>query len=506
MAKSRTKNTIRNSYVGIISYTITSIMAFVSRSIFIKLLGMEYLGIGGLYSNILTILSLSDLGINTAMIYALYKPLAENDTEKIKSLIKYFSKLYSIIAGVVTIVGVACIPILPYVIKGSALSQFDLIKYYLLVLTNSVCSYFAISKSTLIRADQHMSIVQLVTYVSTLCVHAVQIILLFLFRNYEAYLIVPIVFTLLGNIVLTMIANKRYPYLKEKQKIVVGDDVKVYIKRNVKSTFIYKLSASIINSTDNILISIILGTVIVGYYNNYYTVISLVNSLISILIQAVTASIGSYYISHTSKEKYMLFKTIMFGLYGLAAFCAASYLSVFSDFIALWLGAEFVLSDFFLVSVVFNNFVICISNPLWMTREAAGLFKDVKYVLFTTAMLNIVFSILLGNLIGLAGIIFATGISRLLTMFWYEPKVLYRKVFETKYRYYWKNIIYLIIACIPSVVVGWALKIFPTQNILIMIGKVVLCGLVTLISFVLIFLKSDELKLIKSKLLKNKLK
>jgi hypothetical protein len=155
MSQSRVKNSLRNSLVGLISYGLISILTFVSRAIFIRQLGVEYLGISGLYTNILSVLALSDLGVNTVMVYSLYKPIAENDTTRIAGLIQYFKRLYRIVAIVIIILGVACIPLLPYVVNDSALTQKELITYYLLTLANSVCSYLAISKSTLIRADQH---------------------------------------------------------------------------------------------------------------------------------------------------------------------------------------------------------------------------------------------------------------------------------------------------------------------------------------------------------------
>ena len=501
MAQTRTKNTVRNSAVGILSYVITSLMSFVSRTVFIKVLGVEYLGISGLYSNILTMLSLTDMGLVTVMIYSLYKPLAENDIERVESLIRYFKRLYNIIAGVVAIVGVAMIPVLPYVVKGSALSYGELVRYYLLILLNNVCSYFAVSKTTLIKADQQMSTVQLVTCICNIALHGVQIVLLLILKNYTVFLIAPIAFTLLSNLILSVITTRRYPYLKKKNNVQVEDEIKVYIKKNLKSTFVYKLSASIINSTDNILISVMLGVTVVGYYSNYMTVVALVNSVISILIQGVIASLGSYNSSQPPARKYAMFKIFSLAFYAVGAFCAACYLSVFSDFINVWIGSEFILSNLFLWSLVFNNFVSCISNPIWMTRETTGLFKESRYVMLCAAVINLGLSILLGKFIGLAGIIFATGIARLLTMYWYEPFTLCKKVFEIPFGKYWVKIFALLLASAAPIVVGWLLQGFPTQNIFLMLAKIVLCALATLLSFVLFFFKTEEFKSVKSKIL-----
>ncbi len=485
---------MRNSAVGILSYIITSVVSFIARTVFIKILGVEYLGISGLYSNILAMLSLTDMGLFTVMMYSLYKPLAENDTERISSLIRYFNKLYNGIGCIVAVVGIALIPVLPYIVKESALEYKELITYYLLILANNVCSYFVISKTTLIKADQHMNIINIVTSISTVLKHIVQIVLLFIFKSFTVFLFVPIIITLVNNLVLSIITTRRYPYLREKSNLPVDNEIKAYIKSNLKPTFIYKLGASVINSTDNILISVLLGTVVVGYYSNYLTIVTLVNSVISILIQAMIASLGNLNSSGSSENKYSMFKVLLIIFYGIAAFCAASYFGVFSDFISLWIGEEFILNNLFLVSLIFNNFVACITNPIWMTRETTGLFKEVRYVILCTAILNIILSIVLGKWIGLAGIIFATGISRLATMFWYEPHILCKKIFHVSNTNYWKFVAILLCACVLPVATGILLQTIHTGNLFIMLVKVFVCAVITALSFVAFFFKTEEFK------------
>ncbi|MGI6492842.1 MAG: lipopolysaccharide biosynthesis protein [Pelotomaculum sp.] len=429
MSQSRVKNSLRNSLVGLISYGLISILTFVSRAIFIRQLGVEYLGISGLYTNILSVLALSDLGVNTVMVYSLYKPIAENDTTRIAGLIQYFKRLYRIVAIVIIILGVACIPLLPYVVNDSALTQKELITYYLLTLANSVCSYLAISKSTLIRADQHMDIIQSVQAATTVGMHIFQIIILIYTKNYTIYLCINIVFTLANNIILTYIADRKYPYIKQWHDTTVGNEIREDIISNLKATFLYKLGATVINSTDNILISILLGTVVVGYYNNYYTIVAMINAVISVFINSVLASIGNFNATQDCKSKYQLFSFLLFVFFAIASFSAACYFSIINDFIRVWIGADFILADGFLIALVANYVVACISNPLWMTREASGLFMSVRYVMICTAAINIILSIALGKIYGLAGIILATAIARILTLFWYEPRMLCLNIF-----------------------------------------------------------------------------
>lgn len=495
MGQSRVKNTVRNSVVGILSYFLTSVLTFVSRAVFIQYLGEQYLGINGLYSNILAVLALSDLGVNTVMVYSLYRPIAEHDTQRISVLIRYFKKLYGLVVIVISALGILCIPLLPFIVKGSLLTQQELIHYYLLVLANSVCSYFAISKSTLIRADQNMSIIQGVQAATSFLMHLAQIIILITIRNYTIYLLMPIISTLINNVLLTFIANRKYPYLKEKiDDKTVEKEIRVKLLSNLKSTFLYKLGATIINSTDNILISILLGTIAVGYYNNYYMVVTMVNAIINIGINSLLASIGNYYATKEAQDRFGLFKLLLFGFYALAGFCAASYLAVFDDFIAWWIGKRFVLDTTFLVALVFNCTVVCISNPLWMSRESSGVFNSVRYVMICAALINIAFSVFLGKVMGMAGIILATALARLLTLFWYEPRILCKKVFQVQISEYWWYILRLLIAMIPSILFGLLAHQYRTMNLLAMLLKVVFCGTVSAISYLGLLYKSAEVK------------
>ncbi len=495
MGQSRIHNTLRNSFVGIGSYVLTSILTFISRAVFIRTLGVEYLGVSGLYTNILSVLALSDLGVQTVMVYSLYKPIAYGDTERIAALIRYYRRLYLIVATVIVLLGIACVPLLQFLVNDSGLPQNELILYYLLVLANSVCSYLAISKSTLIRADQNMNIIQSVYAITNAAMHLIQILVLIFWHNYTLFLTIPIVFTLLNNIVLTKIADKKYPYLQTAQiDVAVGGEIRKDILSSLKATFLYKLGATIINSTDNILISVILGTVVVGYYNNYFTVVSMVNAVLGIIVNSVLASIGNFNATQSSESKFRLFKLILLVFYFIAGFCAACYLAIFDDFIGWWLGNEFILDNGFLIALVINGTVACLSNPLWMTREASGVFKAVRYVMLAAAVINIVLSILLAQFMGLAGIILATAIARLVTLFWYEPRMLCKSVFQTPVSAYWKVVAKLFLAMIPCAVVGWLLHGFATTNILFIAVKVILCGLITLVSFLLLFGKTEEME------------
>lgn len=500
----RTQNSLRNMVVGVSMHLLTALFSFVSRTVFVRVLGVQYLGISGLFSNILTMLALSDLGIYTVMVYSLYKPLADKDEEKICALIHYFQRLYNGIALIVLGLGLACIPLLPYLINNSTLTYGQTVAYYILLLLNTACSYFAISKSTLLRADQQVHIVQIITSVGTFGLQIMQIVILLLTHQYAVYLIVQILFTLGSNITLSYIAANRYPYIRKKAKTELVSDLKGDIIKNLKATFLYKIGNTVMNSTDNILISVIVGTVFVGYYSNYVTIFTMVNAFVMIVIQAILPSIGNYYATQPDEKKFGMFRLLLLGFYVLATFCAGCYISGMNDFIRIWLGTEYLLSDSFVWSVALYRFVFCAIHPLWMTRESTGVFVATRYVMLCAAGVNIVLSVLLGMQMGITGIILATAISNLLTVFWYEPKQLCRNVFHVEQWQYWKYMLRLLLAAVPPIGAAVVMQMLHTNNLAILLAKFLVCGIVSLVSFYALMGRSEEFDRFKTILKKNK--
>ncbi len=492
MGNSRTSNTIRNSVVGIGAFGLKALLAFVTRTVFIKILGVDYLGINGLFANILTMLALSDLGLYTVMTYSLYKPVAQNDTELVASLVRYFQKLYNFIALAVLAVGLALVPLLPKLVHGITLPQNELTLYYLILLLNSVLSYFAISRATLFRADQKVYVVKVIETASTILMYITQIVLLMLFRSFMIFLICQTVYTLLNNITLTIWAGKKYPYLKKLTTTHLAKEINQEIWKNLKASFLYKIGAYIMNSTDNILISLIISTTVVGYFSNYVTIYSLINQLIMILISAVLASIGHFLVTESNAKKYQLFKILMLTMYTIATIAASCYLAGMNDFIRIWIGSEFIIGGGFIYALAFNRFIFCAIHPLWMVRESSGIFVSMRYVMLAAAALNIGLSVWLGNRMGVTGIILATSLSYLLTVYWYEPFQLAQKVFHNKMGSYWIYVIKLLLASLPGLAAGVWFGQIETGHILFLLLKFSVCGLVSLSSFVLCFRHTPE--------------
>ncbi len=498
---SRTQNSARNLMLGTVTYVLTQVISFVSRTVFIKLLGDQYLGISGLYSNILALLALADLGVTTAFTFALYKPLAEKDYTRISSLLGFFRKLFVLIAIVVFAIGIGFVPFLKFVIKDSALEYGKLQLYFALSVVNTACSYLSVYKSSVFRADQKVYIINEVSAITNLLLHIFQIALLYITRNYVSYLLVAIAITLLNNVILTVLSNRAYPQIFAQKPLPLEKEERKIIFGNLKSLVFYRISAAIMNSTSNILISVLLGTVIVGYYSNYSMVVMMITAMVGILCNALLASIGNLGTTADVQRRGELFHAILLLFYGVGAFCSACFVSVFNDFIFLWLkDSTYLLSRSDVYLIVFTFFVTCISNPIWMFRESLGLFKKAKYVMSVAAVLNILFAVIGGKLFGVGGIIAATGIARVLTMFWYEPRYLYKDAFDLPYRLYWIHTAFYLLQSVAVIGISAVLTALLPTSIVAMFMKILICTVVSAAIFIGVNVSTDEGKILLSKI------
>lgn len=424
---SRTENTARNIVTGLVSKFSLTLLAFLTKTIFIRLLGAEYNGISGLYSNILSMLTLAELGIGQVLNFSLYQALKEGDHDSLTVLISSFRKIYRGIALFIAVVGILLVPLLPYIVDNSFPTE-KIIIYYLLYLLDTVCSYLFVYKTTIITSDQKNYINTLVQTALKTAMYALQIVYLLVRKDFLGYLIIQIACTFISNFLLSRIAERMYPYIKNRTSSTQDTSVKQMIVSNVKATFIYKISGTLLNSTDNILISAMIGTASVGYYSNYHVLIVYVNSFISVLSNGMAASLGNLNAEHDSDISYGAFESTAL-LYGIVTtFCTCCFASCIQKFIPIWIGKEYLLSDFevFAFLLVFY-FAMAVGTPTSLFRATMGLFREVRYVLLFASLLNIGLSVVLGNIMGLAGIVLATVVAKALTQYWYEPIVLYRK-------------------------------------------------------------------------------
>lgn len=491
---------VKNTALGILFKILTIAFTFINRTLFIRVLGEQYLGINGLYSNILSVLSLADLGVNSVLMFFLYEPLTHKDEKKLSTLIAYFRKVYYVIAGFVFAVGVCLIPFLPYLINGADLSEIELVLYYVLFLINTCCSYLAVYKSTMLIADQAAYIVNTVNFVFTVLQSLLQIGVLYITHNYVLYLLVVIACTLGNNILLTVISGKRYPYLNGVAPDHDVGELKKKIFSNIKNVFLYRVGGTIMNSTDNILISVLIGTTVVGFYSNYALIITNLTALLMFFSQAMMTSMGNFGVDADIEKRELVFRSSMLVYAIIAAFATSCIVSMMNDFMRIWLRDEhYLLSDAFVYVLGFKLFVDIITSPNWTFRESAGLFKEVRLIMFLAAIINLILSVVLAEPFGLAGIIVATSISKIVTLVWYEPRTFYRRVFHKPLGRYWSYQISLVATCGISIVLSAFISKMIPCSFFGMITKIIISACCTVAAFISVTRKSTEYRFCFSK-------
>lgn len=434
----RTENSIKNIIMNFLYNLLNYGLRFASRIIFVKTLAEIYLGINGLLSNVLGILALTELGIGTAIGYSLYEPLAKNDTNKVRSLMQFYKKAYRIIALVVLFLGLVILPFLPFLIKDTTgINNLNII--YLIFLLNMVIGYLFSYKRTLITSDQKKYKIVPFTMAFNIITSVFQIIVLLIFKNYIIYLLVQSICTILENVIINRYIDKQYPYLNSKEEIKPIDKEELTtIKTKIKALLLHKIGSYTLTSTDNLIISKIVGIIAVGVYSNYSLIVSMIASFIYLLISNVTSSLGNLIASENPKKRLRVFNEmnfICFVMYGISSICL---INLFNPFIELVFGEKFLLSTSAVIIIVINHYLTGMNNVPISIQTAAGLYEKDKYIPLIQSIINLVISIYLGMKLGLVGVFIGTAVSTLLPLI-VKPYIIYKYVFKEKLNLYLKE-------------------------------------------------------------------
>jgi len=499
--ESRTYNSSRNAFFAIICQVITLFLSFISRAIFIKYLSSTYLGLNGVFSNVISFLCLAELGVGNVLLYNLYKPLKENDDKKIRQILNLFKKYYIGIASIILILGILFIPFIPFILNGVDFS-FSIIIIYLLFLINTVCSYLYAYKISLLTAAQKNYIVSKTTILVTIFKEGFQILVLLLTKNYYLFLAVTILSTITKNIVLSKKCDKLFANINIPTEPLTLNEQKK-IKSDFKDIFLYKIANVALYSTDNILTSSLLkgGTILVGIYSNYLLITDSLNKLIGAMFQAFTASIGNLNSGNDNEKKYFVFKSLNFMANWIYGAVCACLLVLVNPFINIFAGPEYLFS-FGIVLVIIGAFYIDGTfTPIWIFRETTGLFKKSKNIAIILALTNIILSIILGKIFGIIGILGATIISRLLTTYWYEPYIITRKYLNKSYlKYVLNNLKFIVKNIVVCIIIYFAFKNIVINNYLSFILYGILVFTVTNILLLILNFREQEFGYLMSKL------
>lgn len=507
-SNSKTKNSSRNLVFGIVLKFYQLLMPFLIRTIIINILGMEYAGLNSLFTSILQVLNIAELGVGTALVFSMYKPIKEHDRQKICALMKLYKIYYRIIGLVILLIGILIVPILPNLIKGDLPKDINLYVLYFLNLGATVLSYWLFAyKSSLFQAHQRNDIISKITILTDTLKYILQVGLLFALRSYYAYLVVLLITQVVNNILIAIQAKKTY-----SQYVAVGklknEEVKK-INSSIKDLFYGQLGLVITTSVDSIVISAFLGLVPLAIYQNYYFILNALIGFFTIFYQSCRASIGTNLIVKSNEENFNDYKFITFIVFGVLTYCSACLINMYQPFIELWVGPENLLDMKCVVLFAVYFCVYEISLTISTYKDASGKWHVDRFRPLLTAIVNLVTNIILVKYIGLYGVLLSTILSFLIVNIpWLYHRV-FIDVFDIKYKnnytmYIAKKLFILILIVSISTIICNSIMI--TSIFFRLVFNLLLCSFITIALYILLSKNEIEFNRLNSLFRKHILK
>lgn len=428
----RTKKSIINAVVATLASAVGMVLGFVTQKVFLECLGLEYSGANGLFTNIMSMLCIVELGIGSAIVYNLYKPIAENNKEKIISLMYFYRKCYRILAAIIFGLGLILLPFVPFFVGENSIQESMYLLYFL-ALIDTVFSYLLSYKRSILMANQENYIVNLVHMGYLIFMNLFEIGLLYMTKNYILYLVSRIIFRIAENLVITLIANKKYPYINAKHYEKLSKDIQNDIFTKVKGLFFHKIGAFIVGSTSYIVISTIRGLKDAGIYNNYYLIFNSISILLSQIFYSIVSSVGNLLVNEDEKKSYEVYEKLTLFNFWIYALCSVGLFAVLQPFITWWIGDKYLLPIYAVIWLAIYFYVQGMRKTINLFKEAAGIFYEDRRIPVLESIINLVCAIVCVHFFGIAGVFMAGVVSSLLLFLYSYPKYVYTKLFKKKY-------------------------------------------------------------------------
>ncbi len=490
---SRIKNTSRNTFFGALMYLAKIVLQFVVRAFFNRYFISEYLGLNGLYTNILNVLSLAELGVGNAIVYSMYKPISENDTETIKSLVALYKKIYCIIGCVITVIGLALIPALPYLIKDVPDVDINLSVIYVLYLAQTVTGYFFAYRRSLVFAYQRNDIESKISFLAQFVLAVCQIVIMVVWKNYYAYVSSMVICNTLDAVLIFIISFKLFPEIKGKAA-PLDKAISKKIAKNTGAMVCHKIGSAVVFSTDSIIISAFVSLTVLGLYSNYTLVTNALASAITLLVAAMKGSIGNLIATGDNEKSYKIFKALNLLMMWFIGFLFIGIMVCVQDFISILGGDSSKQLPYLTVVLICLNFYVTQSRTMANNfKECAGLFWNDRFKPLFEAGINLGLDLLLVYFMGINGVILATIISTVTVPLWVEPYVLYKNYFKQHlYKYFLQYIFYILSTAASFGVTFFACYFIPHGGIGWFILRVVICLILPNLVYLLIYFKTPE--------------
>lgn len=506
----RVQNASRNIFFGIITRVYQMLIPFIIRTAMIYFMGIQYLGLNSLFTSVLQVLNLAELGVGSAMVFSMYKPIAVDDKTTICALMKLYKSYYRIIGLIIAIIGGILTPFIPKLINGDIPSGINVYILYLLNLGATVLSYWLFAyKNSILQAHQRTDIVSKVTLLTNTLQYGIQIIVLWMIKNYYVFVLVALFTQVLTNIVTAYTANKLYPHYKAE-----GDLPKENVKeinQRIRDLFTSKIGTVVYDSADTVVISAFLGLTSLAIYQNYFYIITALTGFISIIFSACTAGIGNSLIVETKEKNFNDLNKFAFIVCWITGFCSVCLLCLYQPFMELWVGKDFMLNMSAVVCLVVYFFIKQINSLLNLYKDASGMWHEDKFRPLAAALTNLILNLILVQFIGIYGIILSTVIAILVVGMPWLLHNLFTVVFEKKRlrSFLGKMFTYCILTIVACIVTYFICSTINTSLWVTLALRGFICLIIPNMIFFLAYHKRNEFKqsvLLADNMTKGKLK
>lgn len=506
----RTKNAARNIVFGVGLKIYQILIPFLMRTAMIYFMGVQYLGLNSLFTSILQVLNLAELGVGSAMVFSMYKPIVEDDKKKICALTRLYKIYYNVIGGVIAVIGVILTPFIPNLISGEVPEGISVYVLYLLNLFTTVLSYWLFAyKNSLLQAHQRIDVSSKISLGTTTVQYVFQLIVLWLFRNYYVYVIVALATQAMTNIVTAVVVTKMYPDYKPEGQLD-KQEVKS-INQRIRDLFTSKLGSVVVNSADTLVVSAFLGLTVLAVYQNYYFIVTSVIGIITIIFNSCTAGIGNSLIVESEEKNFNDLKKFTFLIAWIAGVCSCCFLNLFQPFMELWVGNNLKLEFGAVICFCMYYYIYEINQLLNTYKDAAGIWHQDRYRPLVTAIVNLGLNLITVQFWGIYGVILSTVISMAFVGMPWLFYNLFTTIFNHKYcgKYLIQIALYIVSTFFACLISGVVCSFINGDNLLIVLMvRLIICVVLPNILFWILFHKLPEFKgsiLLIDKMTKGKL-
>ena len=490
----KSKNARRNIIYGVINKIVTLLFPFLCQTVLIRTLGAEYNGLKGLFSSILSILSLAELGVGAALVFSMYKPIADGDKVTICALLNLYKKLYQYIGTIIFVVGILLVPFLPHLISGECPKEINLTVLYALYLFNTVISYLMYAyKTSLFLAFQRVDIINIIATFISFLLNIGQMLVLILLKNYYAFMLVAIFSSILNNLIISYCSDQMYPEYKCVGEI--DHKLKAEIKEKIKGLVLYKLCGATRNSFDNIFISIYLGLVLTGIYNNYFYILSSVSGIFAILTGSITAGIGNSIVSESVDKNYQDMRKINFLYMLISGWASVCMLCLYQPFMKVWVGDKLMLPFGVVILLTLYFYILKMGDVRATYADAKGLWWENRYRTILEAAINIVLNYIFVRKWGIYGIVAATIITLFVFGFIGASSILFRYYFRKGLRLFFKDhTIYFIVTSVVGGVTYNICNFYHGNSVSVLIVRALICCTVSPVLYYFAYFNTNIFK------------